>query len=157
MKQLVLCFLLLAGFTAQAQQLSPNFHKQFKDILNADWETLKGEGLDEDRDSSGFSIYYESKKNLDGFELTVVYKESKSSNTTYFSEFAYGMSTSNPGNVQLFEKIKSELSKLENEGFKMQNGKNSFDIKSDQQAEKASARVSLNENRINIRFFNRIF
>ncbi|MCO5285322.1 MAG: hypothetical protein M9898_02820, partial [Chitinophagaceae bacterium] len=153
MKQLILCFLLLAGFTAKAQQLSPNFYNQFKAILNTDWEALKGEGLDEDEDSLGLTVYYKSNKNLDGFELTVMYEENKEGNTTSFDKYVDGENKSNPGNAQLFEKIKTELSKLENEGFKLQKGKNSFDIISGQQAEEVSSRVSLYENKINIRFF----
>ncbi len=133
--------------------LSPNFYNQFKTILNTDWESLKGEGLDEDRYSSGVSIYYQSKKKLDGFELTVEYEENKEGNTTYFDKYVYGENKPNPGNAQLFEKIKTELTKLEKEGFKLQNGKNSFDIVSGQQAEGLLSRVSLDENRINIRFF----
>ena len=153
MKQLILCFLLLAGFTAKAQQLSPNFYNQFKAILNTDWETLKGEGLDEDRDSLGLTVYYTSNKNLDGFELTVEYEENKEGNTTSFEKNVYGENKPNPGNAQHFEKIKTELSKLEKEGFKLQNGKNSLYILSGQQEEKSLSVVSLYENRITIRFF----
>jgi len=153
MKQLILCFLLLVGFTTQAQQLSPNFYNQFKAILNTDWEALKGDGLDEDGDSLGFTAYYKSNKNLDGFELTVMYEENKEGNTTSFDKYVDGENKSNPGNAQLFDKIKTELSKLEKEGFKLQNGKNSLYILSGQQEEKSLSVVSLYENRITISFF----
>lgn len=63
MKQLLLCFLLLAGFTAKAQQLSPNFQKQFKAIMTARWEDVKG-GFIQEKDDK---IAYFCKKPLEGF------------------------------------------------------------------------------------------
>ncbi|MCO6498503.1 MAG: hypothetical protein J5I50_12670 [Chitinophagaceae bacterium] len=105
------------------------------------------------RDSLGFTEYYQSKKKLDGFTLTMVNKESKSYNTTNIDKTVDGENKPNPSNVQLFEKIKKELTKLEKEGFQLQNEKNSFDIVTDRSALFSSARVSLYDNIIYITFF----
>ncbi len=139
--------------TTTSTTLSPNFYNQFKAILNTDWESLKGEGLDVDRDSLGFTEYYQSKKNLDGFTLTVEYEENKSRNTTSFDKHVYGENKPNPGNMQLFEKIKTELSKLKNDGFKLESDKNSLYILSGQQEEKVLSELLWDENRIFINFY----
>jgi len=65
MKKIILCFLLLVGFTAQAQELSPNFRKQFKAIMTAKWEDVKGNLIEKKDDK----IAYYSKKPLDGFDV----------------------------------------------------------------------------------------
>ncbi|MCO6498505.1 MAG: WG repeat-containing protein [Chitinophagaceae bacterium] len=139
--------------TATSTTLSPNFYNQFKAILNTNWESLKGKGLDVDRDNLGFTEYYQSKKDLDGFELTVEYEENKSGNTTSFDKHVFGENKPNPGNTQLFGKIKTELSKLKNDGFKLESDKNSLYILSGQQEEKVLSELFWDENRIFINFY----
>ena len=107
--------LLLSGATAlQAQQLSPNFYSQFKAILTANWEDVKGKETNKEGNEDNYVIVYDSKKNLDGFKVNIYqskdeWGESKNAMAT--------MEKANDQAPQLFDQIITQLKKLQAEGY----------------------------------------
>ncbi len=107
--------LLLSGATAlQAQQLSPNFYNQFKAILTANWEDIKGVEINKEGNEDNYIIACDSKKSLDGFKVNA-----------YQSKDEWGESKDVMATIekpddhapQLFDQISALLKKLQAEGY----------------------------------------
>ena len=102
--------------------LSPNFYNQFKAILTAKWEDVRGSLTEtQDNGNSTKSLYYTSKKPLDRFIIEAM-EDNKGNN-----KFVQAYINSYYPNVQLYSLISTELNKFKNEGYKVVQG-NGADI-----------------------------
>ncbi len=115
MKTTLFIIILLFSTTAsQAQQLSPNFYNQFKDILTANWENIRDKEINKKGNENNYIIAYDSKKNLDGFKVN-----------TYQSKDEWGESKDVMATMekpidnapQSFEQIIVQLKKLQVDGY----------------------------------------
>jgi hypothetical protein len=111
---ITLCLVLFGTMVLQAQQLSAHFFNQFKAILTAGWEDVKGEEINKEGNEDNYVIAYDSKKSLDGFKVN-----------SYQSKDEWGESKDVMATMekpadnapQLFDQIKDQLKKLQAEGY----------------------------------------
>lgn len=107
MRTIIFLLLLFVSSATQAQQLSPNFYNQFKAILIANANEIKGDFKNKKSDSFGDTYYYKSKKNIDGFSIEYA-EEDEGVNITALKA---------DGNAAFFQQLKNELAKLKTDGY----------------------------------------
>lgn len=99
---------------AASDKLSPNFYNQFKALLTAYLEDVKGDLLGKHEENGKTYTLYASKKPLDGFGLAALNLSDKGN-----LWIVAGTIKNNPNNAQLFEQISTELNKLKSEGYSL--------------------------------------
>lgn len=99
---------------AASDKLSPNFYNQFKALLKAYLEDVKGDYLGKHEEGGKTYTLFASKKNLDGFGLAALNLNEKENLWV-----VTGTIKDNPNNAQLFEQITAELNKLKSEGYSL--------------------------------------
>lgn len=97
-----------------SNKLSSNFYNQFKALLTAYLEDVKGDYLGKHEEGGKTYTLYASKKNLDGFGLAALNLNEKEN-----LWIVAGTIKDNPNNAQLFEQITAELNKLKSEGYSL--------------------------------------
>ena len=99
---------------AASDKLSPNFYNQFKALLTAYLEDVKGDLLGKHEENGKTYTLYASNKPLDGFGLAALNLSDKES-----LWIVAGTVKNNPNNAQLFEQISAELNKLKSEEYSL--------------------------------------
>lgn len=97
------------------KSLSPNFYHQFKALLTAYLEDVKGDYLGKHEENGKTYALFASKKTLDGFDLATLNLNEKE--TLWI---VAGTIKNNPNNAQLFEYISTELNKLKSDGYRLE-------------------------------------